>query len=95
MDRRTLRRQIVEEAIEHDVTLVAKLQEYIGELERENVMLNSAMRRVFAYANYQADAAQSRLLRYDIDGTLYDDTYWQQVLDRIRFDLANPHIGEN
>lgn len=37
------------------------------------------------YANNQADMAQSRLLKND--KPLYDDTYWQPVLDRIRFDL--------
>ena len=42
---------------------------------------------VAEYANYQADNAQIRLLNQD--KPLYDDTYWQPVLDRIRFDLLN------
>ncbi len=39
------------------------------------------------YANTQADMAHSRLLKND--KPLYDDTYWQPVLDIIRFELFN------
>ena len=46
------------------------------------------------YAHQQADSAQIRLLKkaVDEDVKLYDDTYWQPVLDLIRFEL-NQHTG--
>jgi hypothetical protein len=40
---------------------------------------------IASYANIQADNAQIRLL--NADKILYDDIYWQPVLDRIRFEL--------
>jgi hypothetical protein len=50
--------------------------------EREIVY---AVESIFDYAHYQADRAQSRLLKND--KPLYDDSFWQPVLDRIRHDL--------
>ena len=43
-----------------------------------------AVQTIAVYANNQADMAQIRLLK---DKYLYDDSFWQPVLDRIRFDL--------
>ena len=43
-----------------------------------------AIKPIADYANRQADMAQIRLLK---QGDLYDDTYWQPVLDKIRFEL--------
>lgn len=48
------------------------------------------VRPIFDYVNNQADNAQIRLLQTGMLGSdkkLYDDTYWQSVLDKIRFDL--------
>ena len=44
---------------------------------------------IFEYANRQADMAQIRLIKaaHETDAVLYDDTYWQTVLDNIRFEL--------
>lgn len=43
------------------------------------------VRPILDYANIQADNAQIRLLNQDKE--LYNDHYWQSVLDKIRFDL--------
>ena len=57
---------------------------YRSELEAQLAKVRS----VFEYANKQADRAQLRLLKSARGkSNLYDDTYWQPVLDRIRFEL--------
>ena len=54
--------------------------------------LEAALAKVKAQADYinnQADAAQVRLLKHGTgrEVPLYDDTYWQGVADRVRFEL--------
>jgi hypothetical protein len=66
-------------------TLHKSCREYRAQLE--------AVKPIAVYANNQADMAQIRLLKDD--KPLYDDSYWQPVLDRIRFDLLQiKAIGE-
>ena len=47
------------------------------------------LREIFEYANRQADMAHLRIGKAarEKDAVLYDDTYWQPVLDAIRFEL--------
>lgn len=45
------------------------------------------LKEVADYASRQADMAQVRLIQSNDGEVLYDDVYWQSVLDRIRFDL--------
>ena len=60
---------------------------------REELLMseNMTLREIFEYANRQADMAQLRLIKAahgdETDAVLYDDTYWQTVLDKIRFEL--------
>ena len=56
----------------------------VGELLRIVQAQVDAIKPIADYANRQADMAQIRLLK---QGDLYDDTYWQPVLDKIRFEL--------
>jgi len=45
------------------------------------------LKEIADYASQQADRSHVRLINSNDGGVLYDDTYWQGVLDIIRFEL--------
>lgn len=45
------------------------------------------LKEIADYANQQANSSHIRLINSNDGGVLYDDTYWQGVLDTIRFEL--------
>jgi hypothetical protein len=61
----------------HVFNLLNQAGRYAAQLER--------VKPIAQYADTQANNAQIRLLREDKE--LYNDTYWQPVLDTIRFGL--------
>ena len=81
----------------HDLPMCACEQFYATHhpecpVRRRIAELEAALAKVKAQADYinnQADAAQVRLLKHGTDREvpLYDDTYWQGVADRVRFEL--------
>jgi hypothetical protein len=91
---RELQQRITE--LEDDLVAAIKGATYIDGLVTRATTAEAqleAVKPIAVYANNQADMAQIRLLKDD--KPLYDDSYWQPVLDRIRFDLLQiKAIGE-
>lgn len=70
----------------NEVTGIGSMHDHYKITELESSL--GRIKPIFEYANSQADMAQSRLIKNSRgEADLYDDTYWQPVLDRIRFDL--------